>query len=107
MQEWYGARDTGLRDKAMTMLQKEPLREWGSGRNTGATGMQQWHKGSRHNLVVMSEEGNNNWTRHQRMELKKAIMSGEQNIQQDHKAEFQTGDHEASSRDFQWVTKNE
>jgi hypothetical protein len=28
-------------------------------------------------------------------------------IQQDRQADFRTGDSEASSRDFQWVAKNE
>jgi hypothetical protein len=75
---------------------------------SGATGMQQWHEGPRRNPAATSEEGDDNRQRHQKAELKTASTSGKQNdTQQDLQGDPRAEDREASSRDFQWVTKNE
>jgi hypothetical protein len=54
---------------------KNPERTDVQKETSGTTGMQQWHKGPRHNLAPTSNEGDDNRQQHQRTQQETGVMS--------------------------------
>jgi hypothetical protein len=85
--------------------------------------MQQWHKGPRpktaatrqqankrprRQVAAISEEGQGNHERHRSVEHRTAFTAGKQrNAHENPILDFQREDQETSSRNVQWVTKND
>jgi hypothetical protein len=61
MQEWHGARDTVIRDKARTMVYHKPEMAEVQEEMLATTGRYQWNKDPRFKEATMSEEGEDIW----------------------------------------------
>jgi hypothetical protein len=79
MQERHGIRDTVVKDKTRTRLTKNPERMDVQDETSGETRRHQWNKEPRLKTATTSEEGEDNWQQHQRMDQKTDAMSGKQN----------------------------